>query len=84
VTSTQPPISLSEIAQMFPSTPVQEILMPQMEPTDTVEELCAYHSYLDKLNDMFSPDPRIQHWTPDTIYLIMCNTFMMMRKDECT
>jgi hypothetical protein len=67
VTSIQHPISPSEIAQMFPSTPVQGILMPQMEQTDTVEELCAYHSYLDKLNDMFSPDPHIQHWTSDTI-----------------
>jgi hypothetical protein len=31
------------------------------------EELRAYHSYLNKLNDMFSPDPQLQHWTPDTI-----------------
>jgi hypothetical protein len=64
--SIQPPISPSDIAQVFP-VPVQPTLTTQMEPIDKVEELRAYHSYLDKLNDMFSPDPHLQHWTPDTI-----------------
>jgi hypothetical protein len=66
-TSIQPPISPSEIAQTFPTVPIQHVSLPQLEPTDTVEELRAYHSYLDKLNDMFSPDPHNQHWTPESI-----------------
>jgi hypothetical protein len=51
-----------------------------MEPTDTVEELCAYYSYLDKLNDMFSPDPHIQYWTPDTILSHHTLFFLKNRK----
>jgi hypothetical protein len=66
-TSVQPPLSPSNIEQIFLPEKVQPTLPTNLEPTDTVEELRAYHSYLDKLNDMFSPDPHLQHWTPDTI-----------------
>jgi hypothetical protein len=41
VTPTQPPISPSEIAQTFLSTPVQEILMPQMEPIELLSRHLA-------------------------------------------
>jgi len=63
----QPPISPSDIAQAFPSVIEHSEILSRMEPTDKVEELRAYHSYLDKINDMFSPDPHLQHWTPETI-----------------
>jgi hypothetical protein len=69
-TSIQPLISLSDNAQIFP-VPVQSTLPTQMEPIDKVEELRAYHSYLDKLNEMFSPDTILSH--------LMYNTLMMMR-----
>jgi hypothetical protein len=61
-TTALPPISRFEVESVFPK--VQHI---QMKPIDNVEELRAYHSYLDKLNDMFSPDPDVAHWTPKTI-----------------
>ena len=59
-----PPISRSEIENVFPPRPMPHI---HFKPNDTVEDLQVYHSYLDKLNDMFSPDPDVTHWTPETI-----------------
>ena len=61
-TLTLPLISRSEIENVFP--PMPHI---HFKPYDTVEDLQVYHSYLDKLNDMFSPDPDVTHWTPETI-----------------
>ena len=57
---------MTDINDAFPIPTISQISEP-MTPVDTVEELRAYHSYLEKLNDMFSPDPHNQHWTPDTI-----------------
>jgi hypothetical protein len=34
---------------------------------DSAEALRAYHSYLDKINDMFSPDPDHDLWKPQNI-----------------
>ena len=46
-------------------------------------ELCAYHSYLDKLNDIFSPDPHVTHIGHlKLFYHIIYIMFMMMREEE--
>jgi len=31
------------------------------------EELRGYHAHLDRLNDMFHPDPECNLWTPTTV-----------------
>ena len=41
--------------------------LPQTESIDHLEELQAYHSQVDKLNDMFNPDPVNPLWQPETI-----------------
>ena len=55
----------TEIASIF-LTPIKS-LPPDLPPHDSTEELRAYHSYLDRLNDMFLPDPEKKLWTPQTI-----------------
>ena len=36
-------------------------------PSPVPEDLCPYHAQLDRLNDLFNPDPDSCLWTPDTI-----------------
>ena len=42
-------------------------VLPHTEPIDHIEELRAYHSQVNKLNDMFNPDPHNPMWQPETI-----------------
>ena len=58
-------ITPAYIASIFP--PPIKTHPPDILPHDPTEELRAYHSYLDCLNDMFLPDPEKKLWTPQTI-----------------
>ena len=54
-----------DIHKVFPF-PVDP-LPPDISPVDHSEELRAYHAHLDRLNDMFHPDPERNLWTPTTV-----------------
>lgn len=45
----------------IPSPQAQMDVLSTIVPTDQIEELLVYHSQLDKLNDIFNPDPFINY-----------------------
>ena len=49
----------------FPGKPLPQTqvdTLPQVTQIDQIEELQAYHSQIDKLNDMINPDPINHLW----------------------